>query len=148
MLNRIDLLRAVVLISVVLLAGLVATACAPSAPPGPTAVRATMDEFTIKLSATSAPAGKVTFQVANQGKVEHELVVLKTDLAPNALKMRAANPKKVDEEAGTQNLGEVEDVGAGETKSGTFDLPAGKYVLICNVEDHYKAGMAVAFEVK
>ncbi len=148
MFNQSKLIKAVALISVALLAGLVATACAPSAPPGPTGVRVSMDEFTIKLSATSAAAGKVTFQVANQGKVEHELVVLKTDVAPNALKMRAANPKKVDEEAGAQNLGEVEDIGAGETKSGTFDLPAGKYVLICNVEDHYKSGMAVAFEVK
>ncbi len=145
MLNRINLFKVVALISVALLAGLVATACAPSAP-GP--VRATMDEFTIKLSTNSVPAGKIAFDVVNQGKVEHELVVLKTDLAPTALKMRAANPKKVDEEAGAKNLGEVEDVAAGTTKSGTFDLPAGKYVLICNVEDHYKAGMAVAFEVK
>ena len=144
MFKRLNLV-VVFVIGVALLAGLVITACG-SAPQGP--IRVTMDEFSIKLSATSAPAGKITFDVADQGKIAHELIVLKTDLAPNALKMSAADPTKVDEEAGAKNLGEVEDVAAGTTKSGTFDLPAGKYVLICNTPEHYKGGMTVAFELK
>ena len=94
------------------------------------------------------PRGQSPFQIANQGKIEHELVVLKTDLAANALKMRAADPTKVDEEAGAKNVGEVEDVAAGASKSETFDLAPGKYMLVCNVSGHYKSGMVAAFEVK
>ena len=148
MFKRLNLLIVVTVIGLALLAGVVATACSPSPATTQTPVRVTLDEFSIKLSATSAPAGKVTFDVVNQGKIEHELVVLKSDLAPNTLKMRSADPTKVDEEAGAKNLGEVENVAAGTTKPGTFDLPAGKYVLICNTPEHYKGGMTVAFEVK
>jgi uncharacterized cupredoxin-like copper-binding protein len=83
----------------------------------------------------------------NQGTVEHELIVLKTDLAPTALKIRAAE-SKADEAASGQNLGEVEGVGAGQTKRKTFDLTPGQYVLLCNIVDHYRQGMVMAFEVK
>jgi uncharacterized cupredoxin-like copper-binding protein len=102
----------------------------------------------MKLDATSVPAGKVTFQVANEGQIEHEMVLLKTDLATNALEMSAEEPDKVDEEAGAEDVGEVEDIEAGTGKNDTFDLTPGKYVLICNVPGHYKAGMMAAFEVK
>lgn len=146
MFKRFNLLAVVTVIGLALLTGVVATACSPATAQGP--VRVTLNEFSIKLGATSAPAGKITFDAANQGNIEHELIVLKTDLAPNALKMLAADPTKVDEEAGAKNLGEVENIAAGTTKSGTFDLPAGKYVLICNTPEHYKSGMTVAFEVK
>ncbi|MBI3741026.1 MAG: copper-binding protein [Chloroflexi bacterium] len=118
------------------------------APAGPTTVRVTADEFNLKPNVNSVSAGKVTFQVVNQGKLEHEMVILKTDLAVASLKPRAADPDKVDEEALAKNIGEIEDIGVGETKSDTFDLTPGRYVLICNVAGHYKAGMSTAFEVK
>jgi hypothetical protein len=44
-----------------------------------------------------------------------------------------------------------------ETESGTFDLTAGRYVLVCNLvqdepdgtrESHYLMGMAIEFTVK
>ncbi len=133
------------MIAVLLAAGFAITSCGPK---GPTIVRVVENEWGLKLDVTSIPAGKVTFQVANQGAIEHEMVVLKTDLAANALKMRAAEPDKVDEEAGAKNVGEVEDIGAGKSKSETFDLAPGKYLLVCNVAGHYKAGMVAAFEVK
>jgi len=138
-------LTAIGMTAVLLTAGFAVTSCGPK---GPTTVRVVEDEWSVKPDATSVPAGKVTFQIANQGKIEHELVVLKTDLAATALKMRAADPTKVDEEAGAKNVGEVEDVAAGASKSETFDLAPGKYMLVCNVSGHYKSGMVAAFEVK
>jgi uncharacterized cupredoxin-like copper-binding protein len=139
------LFKIVALVAVALVSALAATACGPSAVTRD--VQVTADEFSIKLNNASVPAGKVTFRVANKGTIEHELVLLKTDLAPTALKMRD-NEDKVNEEVSATNVGEVEDIGSGATKSGTFDLTPGKYVLICNVVNHYRAGMTTAFEVK
>jgi len=112
----------------------------------PTTIRVMMDEWTIKPNPASVAAGPVTFEVTNQGAIEHELIVLKTDLAPTSLKMRAAEDR-VDEGASGENLGEVE-LAAGKTGSLSIDLPAGRYVLLCNLLIHYKQGMVTSFEVK
>ncbi|MDE3088983.1 MAG: copper-binding protein [Chloroflexota bacterium] len=146
--NRTSLSMAIAVLGVILVAGLAVTACGPAPTPVPATVRVTLDEWSIKPSMASVPAGKVTFQVANQGKIEHEMVVLKTDLAANALKPSAADPTKVDEEAGAKNVGEIGEIATGTSKSDTFDLAPGKYVLVCNIAGHYKSGMATAFEVK
>lgn len=111
--------------------------------PGNAVVTINMDEWQLKPSLASVPGGKVSFVVANQGKVPHEVVLLQTDLAPNALVQRG---DKVDEAASGHNIGEIE-VESGVTEAGTFNLPPGHYVLVCNVEAHYKQGMFAAFEV-
>ncbi len=108
-------------------------------------VTVTMDEWSIKPSQASVPAGPVTFIVTNAGKERHELAVLKTDIAPDKLSYRAADPKKAEEPG---NVGEIEDIAAGTTKQATFDLKTGNHVLICNEPDHYKAGMRMAFTVR
>jgi len=109
-------------------------------------VRVTEVDMSMKLDTAAVPAGKVTFVVVNPDKVKHEVVLLKTDKAPDALVMRSGE-SKVDEAASAENVGEVE-VEAGTTGSVTLELTPGKYVLICNVVDHYKAGMYSAFVVK
>ncbi len=140
--------RGFVGISGLLLVGaLILGACTARSGSGEQSVRVVMDEWNVKPSAGTVAPGRVSFSAVNQGKEEHELVVLKTDLAPNALQMRASEDK-VDETASAQNLGEIEDVEAGKTKTGTFELPAGRYVLVCNVAGHYRQGMATSFEVK
>ena len=110
-------------------------------------VRVVAQEWSFQPSVASVGTGPVTFEVVNRGKQEHELVILKTDLPAAALKMRA-NEDKVDEDASGKNVGEVEGIEAGHTKAGTFDLPLGRYVLLCNIAGHYKAGMVLSFEVK
>ncbi|MFM2076937.1 MAG: hypothetical protein RJA49_827 [Actinomycetota bacterium] len=95
---------------------------------------------------TAAPAsvakGKVTFTFQNTGKKQHEMIVLKTDEAFDALKVGADN--KVSEDA---SVGEISETDAGKTVVKTFDLAAGNYVLVCNIEKHYAQGMRVAFTV-
>ena len=84
------------------------------------------------------PAGKVTFVVSNIGKLEHEMVVVRTSRAPGALPVRG----KKAEEAGSR--GEVEEFRPPLADRLTLTLPPGKYVLICNLTDHgghYKHGM-------
>lgn len=107
--------------------------------PNNAVVRVLMDEWDMTPSITSVPAGKVSFLAVNQGKVEHEVVVLKTDKSPKDMVM-ALGGMKVDETTSGETIGEVE-VEAGATGASTFDLGPGQYVLICNVPEHYKAGM-------
>jgi uncharacterized cupredoxin-like copper-binding protein len=98
-------------------------------------------------------AGSVTFD-ANDGPNDvHELVVFKTDLAPDALPTGADG--SVDEEGeGLELIDEIEDIPVGETMSLTVDLEAGNYALICNIydeaeqESHYQEGMRTAFTVE
>ncbi len=129
------------------IATLVLGACAQTggAPSGPAKVTVTMSEWSVTPSQTSVQAGQVTFAVKNNGRVTHELAILKTDLSHDKIPVRAENAKKVQEPG---IAGEIEDVGAGTTKEATFDLKPGNYVLICNEEEHYQAGMHIAFVVK
>jgi uncharacterized cupredoxin-like copper-binding protein len=93
------------------------------------------------LSTDQVKAGKVTFDVTNVSKneEEHEFLVAKTDLGPSQLPMTQAGAR-VDESklAGLQELGDLE---PGVSRKLTLDLTPGKYLLFCNEEGHFAAGM-------
>ena len=118
-------------------------------------VTATLTEYTITLNADSVPSGIVTFNATNGGTSTHEFVVIKTDLAADALP--TAVDGSVDEEgAGIEVAGEAEDILAEQEATVELTLGAGDYVLICNVVDtdtagnavsHYAEGMYTAFTV-
>lgn len=86
-------------------------------------------------------AGKVTFVVKNAGKLPHDFVVLRTNLAPSKLPMAGAKAKEVG------RVGRTPVFGPGMTKRLTVTLKPGRYVLLCNVAGHYMAGMRAAFRV-
>jgi uncharacterized cupredoxin-like copper-binding protein len=121
-----------------------------------TTVNVTVKEFEVAPEVTSAPAGTVTFHVTNDGPDDvHEFVVIKTDLAADALP--AAEDGSVDEEGeGIEVKGEIEDIPVGESQDVDIALDAGAYVLICNIvedeggepEAHYAMGMRTAFTVE
>lgn len=101
-----------------------------------------MGDYFFAPSSASAKAGKATIEAPNEGAVEHELVVFKTDKNPAKLPTEPngdVDEEKLDEEA--EEAGEVADVEPGETKSGNFDLTPGKYVIFCNIPGHYAQGM-------
>jgi len=106
-------------------------------------VSATEKDFSIELGSSSAPAGSVTFDISNEGPSAHEFVIIKTDLAPDALPTKdgAVEEDKVD------GVDEQEDIAPSTTATLTTDLEAGSYVIICNVPGHYEAGMHTAFTV-
>ena len=97
---------------------------------------------TLTADPISVAAGKVTFTFENTGTKQHEMIVLKTDEAADALVVGADD--KVSEDA---SVGEIAETDAGKTVTKTFDLPAGKYLLVCNIAKHYAQGMRVAFTV-
>ena len=125
-------------------------ATAPTATaPQTTESTAASDTLTIKMSEFAfdpkdvvAKAGKVTITAPNDGKVVHELVVLKTSADPADLPM---DGDEVDE---SKNVGEIPDVEPGDTKKVTLNLTAGKYAMVCNLPGHYKAGMYGSLTVK
>lgn len=124
-----------------------APSSAPSAAPpaAGTAITAGLSEFKIELSATTAPAGPVSFALTNTGTTIHEFVVFQTDLAVDKLPMTADGTVVDEEGAGITLIDEVEDIAAGASASLDVTLPAAHYVLICNIPAHYTSGMRVDF---
>ena len=81
--------------------------------------------------------------VKNVGKLEHEMVVMKTNIPAGKLPVNAKG--RVPEKG---VVGEAGDIKPGQTKKVTLTLKPGKYVLLCNLAGHYKAGQYAAFNVK
>lgn len=101
-----------------------------------------MGDFFFAPSNATAKAGPTTIEAPNEGSVEHELVLFKTNMNPAKLPTEASgevDEEKMDEVA--EEGGEIPDVEAGETKSGKFKLTPGKYVMFCNLPGHYAQGM-------
>ena len=96
--------------------------------------------MTMTLTPSTVPAGKVTFTVKNGGTIKHEMVVLKATPA----ELVVGSDGKVSE---STTAGEVGDVEVAKTKTGTLNLAAGTYEVVCNIKDHYKLGMHATLTV-
>lgn len=129
-------------------------ACEPVGEGGGAEVEVTLDEWHITAEPASASAGRVTFDVRNDGEEPHELVVVRGA----SIDGLSVVDGKVDEGALPDGafIGEVESFPAGESCEGTFELTAGPYLLFCNIaeehdgelESHFQQGMVMAFEVR
>jgi uncharacterized cupredoxin-like copper-binding protein len=122
-----------------------ATTPAATTTTGAGGVTVTLGEYFIRPSPASVSSGKVRFTATNTGQLAHEMVVIKTNLAPDQLPLSGS---EADEEKAGEVPGEIGDVAPGQTKSATIKLVPGKYVFICNFAGHYKAGQRVAFTVQ
>jgi uncharacterized cupredoxin-like copper-binding protein len=119
-------------------------------------VNVALQEFEVSPQPDSVAAGTVTFRATNNGpEDEHEMVVIKTDLAASDLPTK--DDGSVDEDGdGIDVIDEIEEFPVGETQELEVDLDAGSYVLVCNVveeedgqtESHYQEGMRTAFTVQ
>ncbi len=100
-------------------------------------------------AAFTANAGEITFEVHNEGRRSHELVIIRTDLAADALPFTNDARFRVDEEAAGEKIGEIEEFrGGGAMEVGSFTLTPGRYVLICNLSTHYRRGMFAELTVE
>ncbi len=102
-------------------------------------------------AAFTASAGEINFDVQNEGRESHELVIIRTDLAADALPFVDAelNIGVVDEEAAGEKIGEIEEFrGGGAMEVGSFTLTPGRYALICNLFRHYERGMFAELTVE
>ncbi len=120
-----------------------------------TEVDVSLIEFSVTVSRASAAAGLVRFTVHNDSaETMHEFVVVRTDLAIDALPTNEDG--SFDEQgAGVTVVDEIEDIEPFASHVLTLDLPAGHYVLLCNmveiedceVESHFAEGMRTDFDV-
>lgn len=117
---------------------------------GGTIVDVALAEFSVTPETATAPAGLVTFRVRNGGAVAHEFLVIRTDLAPDALPTEE-NGAYQENGTGTEVIDEIEGINPGRTENLILTLEAGNYVLICNMVNqgfvHYALGMRTAFTV-
>jgi uncharacterized cupredoxin-like copper-binding protein len=112
-----------------------------------TTINVTLTEWAVSPSASSASAGRILFAARNEGRIPHELIVLRTDRDPAQLPVTNG---LVDEDTAGTVIGEIEDdeLPAGGSDSLTVTLGAGKYVLFCNISGHYQQGMYAPLEVR
>ncbi|MEX1255236.1 MAG: hypothetical protein WEE64_12930 [Dehalococcoidia bacterium] len=111
-------------------------------PPPPGAITASLSDFAIELSADTAGAGPVTFEVTNEGSF-HNLTIIQTDLAPDALAPEGGDVVLEDFTVADA----TDDLNQGMSETLETDLAEGPYVLICSVPTHYGLGMHTAFTV-
>jgi uncharacterized cupredoxin-like copper-binding protein len=93
-------------------------------------ITAQLGEMWVRPSATSVPAGKVTFRATNVGNLTHELMV-------ERMPIRFDSPMHPTESAA---LGMIDDMDPGKSGQMTVTLKPGQYMLFCNVPGHYAAG--------
>ena len=106
-------------------------------------IAVTLKDFAIAPAVSTAPSGKVSFDITNDGPSVHEFEVLATDTAPDALPVDSGVAQTQESEI----VDDVENIAPGTTTGLSVDLDPGSYVIICNVVDHYEAGMHVGFTV-
>lgn len=104
------------------------------------------EKMAMTVDKTTVQTGEITFNVTNGASMtEHEMVVIhltdKADKLPTV-----AGENRVDEDKLT-SMGEVSELKPGTGGKLSVKLPAGDYLLICNVKGHYMAGMYSPFTV-
>jgi len=117
-----------------------------------TQVNVTLHEWSVEPDSATVPAGTIYFLASNEGEEPHELVIVRSDDAPDELPVvdGLVAEDRVD------LIGEIEGIAPGSQASGVFELVPGRYILLCNIaeleegklESHYQLGMATSFTVE
>lgn len=111
-------------------------------------VSVVLDDYTMEPDRVTAPSGVVTFEVSVDPDAErpHQFAVYETDLPPDQLPLSADN---ITVDVAHEDLEVVAFLADATEEPETLrtELAAGKYVLVCNAEDHYLKGMWAAFRV-
>lgn len=102
--------------------------------------------MSVRVDQSTAKAGTVVFDVTNWSRsVVHEIIVVSVD-SPDAPLPYDYNSWRVPE-AQIKTLGESGELPPNESRTVSLNLAAGNYLLICNVQGHFAAGMMTAFTV-
>jgi uncharacterized cupredoxin-like copper-binding protein len=106
--------------------------------------------MSLTVSPSTAPAGDVTFVVKNTGTIEHEAIVLKTNVPYDRLPVTYGGDPPAPVRTGADKVGEDANIGEtgdpnlkpGDTRTFTIkNMTAGHYVIVCNLAGHYSHGM-------
>ena len=104
-------------------------------------------EFEVVLASTTLAPGRRTLEITNAGKAQHELLVFRSDLDPS--KYPLENGDINEEGPGISLISDGENIDPGKHQTRAVDLTApGKYLFVCNIPGHFKAGMFVSVTVR
>ena len=134
------------LVPILAVAGLVGAVASGADTAGP-GLAITLDEWVVKTSSPTVPAGPVRIKTRNEGSVQHELLIVRTEKSMDTL----GTPERR-RYAGVYVLGQPHDhfakllgirsrhIRAGGSRSDLVDLKPGHYVLFCSLPGHYEQG--------
>ena len=115
--------------------------------PSGTPVNVLLEDFKVRQDPAVVPAGTVSFRILGQGPTAHELVVVRTDRAPDKLPLQRDGLTVDEEGRGVTLVDEVGGLDIDDRETLVVDLAAGHYVMYCNFEGHYLGGMYAALTV-
>jgi len=129
---------------------------APAAPKSATVTMGAPDEFAMVPEVPEVAAGRVTLDVVNEGSIEHEVVLIKTDRDSGDLPTDANGAAR--EDGAVAPHGSDHEMAAGDHHAGVHfakgttgtvavDLEPGSYAVVCNLPGHYEAGMHANLKV-
>ncbi|HET8569296.1 MAG TPA: plastocyanin/azurin family copper-binding protein [Candidatus Limnocylindria bacterium] len=130
-----------------LILALVLAACTPPAPafsPTDVGLIVELTDHKILPSAPSVETGTMRVGIRNRGGQPHDVIFIRTELAPDRLPYDASRAQAREEGV----VARTDVIPPGGTRRLDVALPPGRYVLICNVPGHYALGMRTVFEVK
>lgn len=111
-------------------------------PTGPMTV--SLREWAIDVSTPVTKAGIVKLAIRNDGSVPHDLVVVKSDLAPNRLPTASGRVELSQVTTVTQTAL----LPPGDRAEASFTVERGRYIVLCNVIGHYNSGQFTSFTVE
>ena len=123
-------------------AGLLAITASPAETASGSAVSVALVEWKLLPGQVTVRAGRVTFVVRNEGTMDHEFLVLRSDRHHHSLKVKGGQAVE------TGRLGEIPKIPAGTSKRITLKVPRGKYIMLCNMLGHYQAGQYASLRVR
>ncbi|MDQ3931811.1 MAG: hypothetical protein M3252_03100 [Actinomycetota bacterium] len=126
-------------------------ACQPVGDPAAarSKIDVTLDEWSVQTLEPRVASGHITFTAQNAGQGPHELVIVRATGDPGALPVDQQGAVDEEKLPPGARVGEIEAFPSGTNCQGTFELPAGEYVLFCNIVErhggeqhvHYQLGM-------
>ena len=121
---------------------------------GKTSLNIDIREWNLTLDKEKIEAGPVKVIAINEGKEEHELVLIKfkdgMTMATGRIPVGRHGEIEEDGMSFGHIVGEIEDLEPGDKKKASFDLEPGRYAIVCNMlerepdgtmEAHYSMGM-------
>lgn len=118
-------------------------------------IKVRLFEFQIKVKPSSSAIGAIKVVAKNIGTEKHEMVVVKgADIAALPLKPDGSVDEDLIPE--TDKPGEIAEFKAKKTKTKSYNLDPGSYIMFCNIVDtetdgstlsHFHEGMHTVFTV-
>lgn len=127
------------------LAVFVVSSCGDATESG-TKISGDLSEWKITVDSSTVIAGDLTFRIRNSGTIDHEFVVVKTDIPAGEIPVQGG--LFAEDQEGIDVIDEIPPFAAGRTEELAITLDAGQYQLVCNLPGHYQAGMHTTFIVR